>query len=471
MLHQSIKLIEPSPYVTVHLQDVNVLLASLGRLSFATLSPSHISSIASFVCKCAAAEPIVPNITKCAEMATIFYTLILEVCRLLREPLNVRDARPNQTNHMDMILRGVAVALRCNAPILAASRHNIIAVLLLLHNHVCVTGGGTTPAALLDALKSAYLLPQKTVSTTSTEEGPNGNCQLFDNEVANLASREPTLFTDSTAHLNTRVVEVLIQYLHSTYNYLSKLPPAAPVTTEGLESSVLVCNNATAELRLLIASLQALHSIFEQANSAKNSTLELPGQFSYLSLVLSIDKLLRNVMPTLSKKLSIIAEAAATYQATQLSTQLAAQSASLSTTPNNSSQSSIAVGAWASAGVSSPVRTAYRPPSQRNLLQSSTGTAATSSVPAPAATIVAIASTASAAGAVSVSVSGRNSASSADLLGQYTVTFAALKVQVSQNVLMFLGSLAAHSPSKLTTFFFFLFKIDLSVVAVILVIR
>ena len=204
-------------------------------------------------------------------------------------------------------------------------------------------------------------------------------------------------------------VSVLSQHFSNAYQFLAQLPTAtAPATTATDSSSAAPADLASAQyattlgqLHALLASAKALSLIYTQLASVggvpRISAAEVGAQFT---LVPAVDRLLRNVMPTLSKRLQLVAVAAER-----------AVAAPPSPVP------AIPMAPAPESRISTAARALYRPPSQRG----------TSSTPPPPALL---------------------SAPTAPVASPYVSCMAALKTRLSAQVLTLLGTLAALSPGK-----------------------
>ena len=205
-------------------------------------------------------------------------------------------------------------------------------------------------------------------------------------------------------------VSVLSQHFSNAYQFLAQLSTAtAPATTATDSSSAAPADLASAQyattlgqLHALLASAKALSLIYTQLASVggvpRISAAEVSAQFT---LVPAVDRLLRNVMPTLSKRLQLVAVAAERAVAAAPSTVSAIP---MAPAPPESR-------------ISTAAHALYRPPSQRG----------TSSTPPPPALF---------------------STPTTPVASPYVSCMAALKTRLSAQVLTLLGTLAALSPGK-----------------------
>jgi hypothetical protein len=478
-------------------QDIEGLLQTFSRIKISSHSVEWVDCLARLVNRIMQHKSVHSAALKSAGIEELLALFLLRLCDCFEHPPD--DPQIVSTLAQDVlgILDVSSGQLRWCKPVLG---------------QLCLQAGRShlpllTVASLLESLGYACVSGEPSIGVASAENSSVGGtgAVLTDSGTAAEHNREALLQRVrqlcgpalSPGVLRRQAVEELTQRIQAAHLYLSRLPAPAAVpkrtvpgepaqvtdgaksddnvgvgavtaalkaselgTVETITSGVAAYDETVNQLRILLSSLKALaylceHSTSATAGAAKQALVKLSSAeiSAYFGLVPLIDRILRNVMPTLGRRLQLVAEAAelagstnsvSTVSAsipsiTKVPTAATAQSTATSAPAVSFPDTDTAIGASGTSGT--PKKTllgktdAYRPPAQRSTA------AATQPVSAAETSGVVgsdkIAASAS-AGSGTVGSTGMSAMSAAMVV---------MKGQLSAQLVRLLGAVAALNPT------------------------
>jgi hypothetical protein len=493
----------PVPFLQSHasfmlfVQDIEGLLQTFSRIKISSHSVEWVDCLARLVNRIVEHKSVHSAALKSAGIEELLALFLLRLCDCFEHPPD--DPQLVSTLAQDVlgILDVSSGQLRWCKPALG---------------QLCLQAGRShmpllTVASLLESLGYACVSsePSIGVASAANSSASGTGAVLTDSGTAAEHNREALLQRVrqlcgpalSPGELRRQAVEELTQRIQAAHLYLSRLPAPAAVTkrtvpgepalvadsangdesvdtravtaalkaaTVGVQdntpSDAAVYAETTDQLRILLSSLKALAYLFEHSTNAatgaaKQALVKLSATeiSAYFGLVPLIDRILRNVMPTLGRRLQLVAEAAelagstdsvSTISAsipsiTKVPTAATAQSTATSAPAVSSTGADTAIGASGTSGT--PKKTllgktdAYRPPAQRST--------AAATQPAGAAEITGSVVNDKVA-ALASTKSGTGAGTGASTL---VATMVVLKGQLSAQLVRLLGAVAALNPA------------------------
>jgi hypothetical protein len=478
-------------------QDIEGLLQTFSRIKISSHSVEWVDCLARLVNRIVQHNSVHSAALKSAGIEELLALFLLRLCDCFEHPPD--DPQIVSTLAQDVlgILDVSSGQLRWCKPVLG---------------QLCLQAGRShmpqpTVAPLLESLGYACVSSEPSIGVASAENSSVGGtgAVLTDSGTAAEHNREALLQrvrqvcgpTLSPSELRRQAVEELTQRIQAAHLYLSRLPaPAAvskrPVPAESAQiadgaksddnvgvgavttalkasklgteeittSGAAVYDETVNQLRILLSSLKALaylceHSTSATAGAAKQALVKLSSAeiSAYFGLVPLIDRILRNVMPTLGRRLQLVAEAAqlagstdsvSTVSATIPSSAKAPTSAAAKSLPTAASGLSFpgtdtAIGASGTSGTSKKTllgkTDAYRPPAQRSAAAAATQPTAVGTTGGGCTDKVAASPSAGSGTGGSTGVSSQ------------AATMVVLKGQLSAQLVRLLGAVAALNPA------------------------
>jgi hypothetical protein len=478
-------------------QDIEGLLQTFSRIKISSHSVEWVDCLARLVNRIVEHKSVHSAALKSAGIEELLALFLLRLCDCFEHAPD--DPQMVSTLAQDVlgILDVSSGQLRWCKPVLG---------------QLCLQAGRShmpllTVASLLESLGYACVSSEPSIGVASAENSSVGGtgAVLTDSGTAADHNREALLQRVrqlcgpalSPGELRRQAVEELTQRIQAAHLYLSRLPAPAAVpkrtvpgepaqVTDGAKSDVDVSVGALTaalkasklgteetttsgaavyaetvnQLRTLLSSLKALaylceHSTSATTGAAKQALVKLSATeiSAYFGLVPLIDRILRNVMPTLGRRLQLVAEAAErtgstgtestvlsnTVSTTKVSTAATAKSLPTAASGVSSTGTDTAIGASGTSGT--PKKTllgktdAYRPPAQRST--------AAATQPAGAAEITGSVANDKVA-ALASTKSGTGAGTGASTLVD---TMVVLKGQLSAQLVRLLGAVAALNPT------------------------
>jgi hypothetical protein len=480
----------------VLVQDIEGLLQTFSRIKTSSHSVEWVDCLARLVNRIVEHKSVHSAALKSAGIEEVLVLFLLRLCDCFDHPPD--DPQIVSTLAQDVlgILDVYSGQLRWCKPVLG---------------QLCLQAGRShlpllTVASLLESLGYACVGSKPSIGVASAENSSIGGtgAVLTDSGTAADHNREALLQRVrqlcgpalSPGELRRQAVEELTQRIQTAHLYLSRLPAPAAVpkrtvpgepaqvtdgaksdvdvgvgaltaalkasklgTEETITSGAAVYDETVNQLRILLSSLKALaylceHSTSATAGAAKQALVKLSSAeiSAYFGLVPLIDRILRNVMPTLGRRLQLVAEAAELAGSTDSVSTVSASIPSTAKAPTSAAAKSLptaapavstpdtdtAFGASGTSGTSKkPLlgkTDAYRPPAQRSTAAATQPTAVGTTGVVGTDKIAATTSAQSGAGG-----STRVSAQAA--------TMVVLKGQLSAQLVRLLGAVAALNPT------------------------
>jgi hypothetical protein len=478
-------------------QDIEGLLQTFSRIKISSHSVEWVDCLARLVNRIVQHKSVHSAALKSAGIEELLALFLLRLCDCFEHPPD--DPQIVSTLAQDVlgILDVSSGQLRWCKPVLG---------------QLCLQAGRShmpllTVASLLESLGYACVSSEPSIGVASAENSSVGGtgAVLTDSGTAADHNREALLQrvrqlcgpAPSPGELRRQAVEELTQRIQTAHLYLSRLPaPAAAIkrtvpgepaqvadgaksggddvgvgaltaalkasklgTEETTTSGAAVYDETVNQLRILLSSLKALAYLCEHSTSAtgvakqtlvKLSSVEIS---AYFGLVPLIDRILRNVMPTLGKRLQLVVEVAERTSGTgtefavsasipstaKMATAAAGKSLAAPVTVTGPTSADTAVSASATSGT--PKKTllgktdAYRPPAQRSTA------AATQPTAVGTTGVVGTDKIAATTGAQSGGTGGSTGMSA------MATTMVVLKGQLSAQLVRLLGAVAALNPT------------------------